>query len=101
MKYWVLIGAVALVTAAIKALGPVLVGGRTLPPRFVGVVILMPAAVLAALVVSSAFAEGDRLAVDASTVGVLVGGALLWWRRPLLVAVVAAVLVTAGLRALI
>lgn len=97
--YWILIAVLALLTAAIKAAGPVLLGGRALPPRFVGVIVVMPAAVLAALVVTSALADGDRLAVDASTVGVAVGGVLLWRRCPVLVAVVVAAALTAGLRA--
>ncbi len=100
MTFWILIAAVAVLTAAIKAVGPVVLGGRALPPRFNGVIVLMPAAVLTALVVTSALADGNRLTVDATTVGVGVGGLLLWKRAPVLVAVVAAALVTAGLRAL-
>lgn len=99
MTFWILIAVVAVLTAAIKAVGPVLLGGRALPPRFNGVIVVMPAAVLAALVVTSALADGDRLAVDATTVGVGVGGLLLWKRAPVLVAVLAAAVVTAGLRA--
>lgn len=99
MMFWILIAVVAVLTAAIKAVGPVLLGGRALPPRFNGVIVVMPAAVLAALVVTSALADGDRLTLDATTVGVGVGGLLLWKRAPVLVAVVAAAVVTAGLRA--
>ena len=99
MTFWILIAVVAVLTAAIKAVGPVLLGGRALPPRFNGVIVVMPAAVLAALVVTSALADGDRLAVDATTVGVGVGGLLLWKRAPVLVAVLAAAVVTALLRA--
>ncbi|GAB2777701.1 AzlD domain-containing protein [Nocardioides salsibiostraticola] len=100
MTFWILIAVVAVLTAAIKAVGPVVLGGRALPPRFNGVIVVMPAAVLAALVVTSALADGDRLTVDATTVGVAVGGLLLWKRAPVLVAVLAAAVVTAGLRAM-
>ena len=54
---------------------------------------------LAALVVTSVLADGRRLAVGADTVGVLVGGVLLVLRVPLVVAAVAAAVVTAVLRA--
>lgn len=100
MTFWILIVVVALLTAAIKAVGPVLLGGRALPPRFNGVIVVMPAAVLAALVVTSALADGNRLALDETTIGVGVGGLLLWRRAPVIVAVVAAAAVTAVLRAL-
>ena len=99
MTFWILIAVVATLTAAIKAVGPVLLGGRDLPPRFNGVIVLMPATVLAALVVTSLLADGNRLAVDETLVGVGVGGVLLCRRAPVIVAVVAAALVTAGLRA--
>ena len=46
---WALIGLCAVVTAAIKAAGPVALGGRELPPWFNGVITLMAPALLAAL----------------------------------------------------
>ena len=49
---------------------------------------------------TSALADGDRLHVGADTVGVAAGGLLLWRRAPLLVVVLGAAVVTAGLRAL-
>jgi len=63
-----------------------------------GVVVLMAPALLTALVVTSALADGDRLHLGADTVGVAVGGLVLWRRGPLVVAVLAAVVVTALLR---
>ena len=62
--------------------------------------VLLGAALLAALVVTNALADGDRLHVGADTAGVAVAGLLLWRRVHLLVAVVAAAVVTAGLRSL-
>ena len=100
MTIWLLIAALAITTALIKAVGPVLVGGRALPERAAGVIALLPAVLLAALVVTSAFSEGQRLHVDASTAGVAVGAVLIWQRRPLLLSVLAAVAVTATIRAL-
>ena len=100
MTVWVLIAALAVATALIKAVGPVLVGGRELPARAAGVIALLPAVLLAALVVTSTFAEGRQLQVDASTAGVAVAAVMIWQRRPLLLTVLAAVVVTAAIRAI-
>ncbi|MCL3820093.1 AzlD domain-containing protein [Aeromicrobium wangtongii] len=96
---WWTIAGCALVTAVIKAIGPVALGGRDLPPRLVGVIALMAPALLAALVLTSTFAVGDEWRIGASTVGVAVACVILWRRGPLLLAVVTAVAVTALLRA--
>lgn len=100
MNFWVLIALLAMTTALIKAVGPLLVGGRSLPARTAGVIALLPPVLLAALVVTSTFAEGPRLQVDASTAGVAVAAVLVWQRRPLIVSVLTAVAVTALIRAL-
>lgn len=97
---WALVGLCALVTAAIKAAGPVALGGRELPGWFAGVVGLMAPALLAALVCASALADGDRLAVGADTAGVAAAGVLLWRGGSVVLAVVAAAAVAAALRAL-
>ena len=87
-------------TAAIKAVGPIVLGGRDLPTWFTSVVILLSPALLAALVATQVFAEGDRLALEADTAGAAAGG-LVFWRTESIVACVAiAAAVTAGLRAL-
>lgn len=96
---WLLIALCALVTFAIKAAGPVALGGRALPPPFTAVIVLMAPALLAALVVTQALADGERLAVGADTAGVAAAGVVLWRGGSVLPAVAAAVVVTAGLRA--
>ena len=88
------------VTAAIKALGPIALGGRELPTWFTSVVILLSPALLAALVATQAFAEGDRIALDADTAGVAAGGLVYWRSRSIVACVVLAAAVTAGVRAL-
>ena len=90
----------AVVTAAIKAAGPVALGGRELPTWFTSVVILLSPALLAALVATQAFAEGDRLALDADTAGVAAGGLAIWRTDSIVACVVAAAAVTALVRAL-
>jgi hypothetical protein len=66
----------------------------------VRVVVLLSSALMAALVVTSALADGTELRVGADTAGVATAGVLLWRRAHLLVVVLGAAAVTAGLRAL-
>ena len=99
-QVWVLILGCAVLTAVIKAFGPVLLGGRQLPPAFTRVVVLMAPTLLCALVVTSVLASGRSWSVGAHTVGVAVAGVMLWRRVPLVLCVLVAVLVTAGLRAI-
>jgi len=99
MTIWLTIVGLAVTTALVKAAGPVVFGGREPHPAFMRVVAMMAPALLAALVVTSALADGRELGVGADTVGVLAGGVLLWRGRSVVLAVVVAVAVTAGLRA--
>jgi branched-subunit amino acid transport protein len=96
--WWSIIG-LAVTTALIKAAGPIVFGGRTPHPAFMRVVAMMAPALLAALVITSALADGRHVHPGADTVGVLAGGLLLWRGRSVVLAVVVAVVVTAGLRA--
>lgn len=97
---WALVGGCALVTFAIKAAGPVAFGGRKLPPWFAAVIALMAPALLAALIVTQALADGERLHVGADTAGLAAAGLVVWRGGSVLPAVALAVVVTAGLRAL-
>ncbi|WP_307861742.1 AzlD domain-containing protein [Nocardioides xinjiangensis] len=99
-QVWVLILCLAAMTALIKALGPVLLGGRALRPWFSRVTVLMAPTLLSALVVTSVLAAGRSWSVGAHTVGVAVAALMLWRRCSLVLCVVVAVLVTAGLRAI-
>jgi branched-subunit amino acid transport protein len=90
----------AAVTAAIKAAGPVALGGRELPTWFTSVVILLSPALLAALVATQIFAEGDRLALEADTGGVAAGGLVFWRTGSIVACVVIAAAATAALRAI-
>ena len=95
----VLIG-LSLGTYALKAAGPLLLGGRTMPAGFDRVAQLLPAALLASLVVVSTIADGRSLVLDARAVGVVVAGLALWRRLPFVVVVLVAVAATAATRAL-
>ena len=94
------IAACFVITAAIKAVGPIALGGRNLPTWFTSVVILLSPALLAALVATQAFAEGDHLALSADTAGVAAGGLVIWRTGSIIACVVLAAAVTAGVRAL-
>ena len=92
---WVAIVAVTLASAAIKAAGPILVGGRAFPPRVNAVITLLAPALLAALVVTETFGEDGHLMLDERALGVGVAAVALALRAPVLLAVALAALVTA------
>lgn len=95
---WLVVTVVGVATIGIKAAGPVLLGGRELPPRALGVIGLLAPALLAALVATLTFASGNALAVDARAMGVAAGGAAILLRAPVLVVVVVAAAVAAVAR---
>jgi hypothetical protein len=91
---WVSIVAVTLPSAAITAAGPVLAGGRELPPRANAVLVLLTPVLLAALVVTGTFGKGGHLTIDEKALGV--GAAIaVALRAPVVVAAVLAAVVTA------
>jgi branched-subunit amino acid transport protein len=96
---WALVAGCAVVTFAIKAAGPIALGGRELPSWFASVVALMPAALLAALVATHSLAHGDRLGVGAPTAGVLVSALVMRRTGSIAWCVVSAAVTTALLRA--
>ncbi len=98
MSVWTTIALVALVTFAIKGVGPALLGDRELPPAFTRVVLLLAPALLAALVITNAAADGTRVQIGADTAGVAVAGLLLLRGVGVLPVVVVAAVVTALLR---
>lgn len=87
-------------TYALKAAGPLLLGGRPLPRRVERVAGRLPAALLAALVVVSTVADGETLVFDPRIVGIAAAAIALRLRAPFVVAVLLAVAATAGIRAL-
>jgi branched-subunit amino acid transport protein len=97
---WVAVLVVGAATIALKAAGPVLAGGRELPPDSARVVDLLAPALLAALVATQAFASDDALVLDERAAGLLAGAVAIALRAPLLVVVVVAAATAALLRAL-
>jgi branched-subunit amino acid transport protein len=92
---WIVVAAAGAATLVLKALGPVLLGGRTLPPRVVSVITLLGPTLLAALVATQVFAGDRELVVDARVVGIAAAGLAILARLPILVVVVAAATATA------
>jgi len=98
---WITIGLLAVGTIAIKAVGPVALGGHELPPRLSGVVALLAPCLLAALVVVDTLGGEDHtLSIDARVGGLLAAGGAIAARLPMVVVVLVAAAVTAGLRAI-
>jgi uncharacterized membrane protein len=99
MNLWVLVMATAAGCYLLKLAG-FLVPARVLDhPRSRQLVELLPVALLAALVVVEAFADGRQLDFDGPRLaGFAVGAVAVWRRAPFLVVVVLAALVAALLR---
>jgi branched chain amino acid efflux pump len=98
---WLVVVLVGAATVALKSAGPVLVGGRELPPLVAGFVALLAPALLAALVAVQVFAGDRELVLDARVVGLVAAGLALVARAPILVVVVAAAVATALARAFV
>lgn len=97
---WLTVLVVASATIAIKAAGPVVLGGRQLPEPVLRVVGLLPAALLAALVAVLTLQSDGGLVLDARVIGVSVGLVAILLRVPILVVVILAGAATAVARAL-
>jgi branched-subunit amino acid transport protein len=95
---WAAVLAIGAATIAIKSAGPVLAGGRELPPRLAAMVELLAPAVLAALVVTQTVGGDEEIVIDERLAGVGVASVAIALRAPILVSVAVAALVTALLR---
>jgi branched-subunit amino acid transport protein len=99
---WIAIALLTVGTVAIKSVGPIALGGRReLPPQAASVIARLAPSLLAALVVVDTFGSTDRtLAIDETAAGLLAAAVALLARLPMVVVVLTAAVVTAGLRAL-
>ena len=99
---WVTIAALTVATAAIRAAGPVLLGGRDLPTLVTRVIALLAPALLAALIAVGTFTDPDGdLVLDPRAAGLAAAAGVLAWRQSAMVAAVAlAALAAALVRAL-
>jgi branched-subunit amino acid transport protein len=97
---WVVVSVVGTGTIVCKAIGPVLLGGRTLPSQLAGIVEMLAPALLAALVVTQAVGADRELVFDERLLGIAAAIVAIRLRAPLLVIIVAAAGVTALARLL-
>jgi branched-subunit amino acid transport protein len=97
---WTLVLVLAAGAYLFKVLGLIVIGDRTLPPVLDRCLGLIPAALIAALVVKDTFSVGQQLQLDARAAGV--GAALIaaWRKAPLILVIVIGAAVTAGVRAI-
>ena len=98
---WIVVALVGVGTVVVKAAGPVLLGGRPLPPRVTGIVELLAPALLGALVAVQTFGNGQALTADERLFGVAAAGIALWRKAPLVVVVIVAAAATALARLVI
>jgi len=99
---WLTIAVLAIATVALRAAGPVLLGGRTLPATVLAVLELFAPPLLAALVVVQTLGDGRSIEIDPRLAGVIAAAAVLLYRRSAaLAAIIVAAAVTAALRAMI
>jgi branched-subunit amino acid transport protein len=98
---WLVVVTVGGATMAMKALGPVLLGGRDLPRPVAAAIRLLAPAVLAALVVVQAVGGDREIVVDERIVGLGAAFIALLLRAPLVVVVLVAAGSTALLRVLL
>lgn len=91
-----------LLTAGVMAqrLAGMFVGGAVIArvPALERLASLIPAAVVAAVIVQLTVADGKDLVVDERLAGMVVAGVLVWRRAPFVVVIAAAATVTAVLR---
>ncbi|MFF3555929.1 AzlD domain-containing protein [Streptomyces tsukubensis] len=100
MSVWIAIAVTAVGCYAAKLVG-LLVPAETLErPLVRRLAALVPVALLAALTAQQTFSTAGSLVVDARAAGLAAAAVALVLRAPFLVVVAAAVLVTAGIRAL-
>ena len=97
---WIVIGVMTVVCFTIKAVGPVALGGRDLPRWAERLIVLLPAALLSALVVVQTFADGKALVLDARAAGLGAAMIAVALRASILVVLLVAAGTAAGLRAL-
>jgi branched-subunit amino acid transport protein len=88
------------VSYALKAVGPVLAGGRQLGTEMRRTLDLVAVPLLAALILVQTLGAGQRLVLDARVPALAVAAVLVWRRAPFLVVVLAAAATAALMRAL-
>ncbi|MEE1751699.1 AzlD domain-containing protein [Streptomyces sp. SP18CS02] len=100
MSIWIAIGLTAAGCYLVKLIGLLVPAGALERPLVRRLSALLPVALLAALTAQQTFSTGSALVVDARAAGLAAAALALVLRAPFLVVVGAAVVVTAGVRAI-
>ncbi|WP_406515097.1 AzlD domain-containing protein [Streptomyces sp. NBC_00873] len=100
MNVWIAIALTAAGCYLAKLLGLLIPAGALERPLVQRLAALLPVALLAALTAQQTFGNGQQLVLDARGAGLAAAALALVLRAPFLVVVGAAVVVTAGVRAL-
>ncbi|MGV9252903.1 AzlD domain-containing protein [Streptomyces sp. NPDC003697] len=100
MNTWIAVAATALGCYAVKLAGLLVPADALERPLVKRLAALLPVALLAALTAQQTFADGHTLVLDARAAGLGAAAMALVLRAPFLLVVAAAVVVTAGVRAL-
>ncbi|MFI6474710.1 AzlD domain-containing protein [Streptomyces sp. NPDC050516] len=100
MNVWIAIAATAVGCYLVKLIGLLVPAGALERPLVKRLAALLPVALLAALTAQQTFSTGHQVLLDARAAGLAAAAVALVLRAPFLVIVGAAVLVTAGVRAL-
>lgn len=95
---WAFVFALAAAAYALKLLGAVIVGQRTMPPVVERCLLLIPAALLAALIAKDTFTTGQTIGVDARAAGLAVAALATWRKLPFALIIVLGVGTTALIR---
>ena len=99
LTIWICVAATALVSCAIKATGPALLGDSPLPARTADVIAVLAPTLLAALIISDVLGPGWSSADGALALGVATAAAARKAGAPTTACVTAAIAVTAAIRA--
>ncbi|MET9373462.1 AzlD domain-containing protein [Streptomyces sp. NPDC003035] len=100
MSVWIAIGLTAVGCYLVKLVGLLVPADALERPLVQRLAALLPVALLAALTAQQTFSADGALTLDARAAGVAAAAVALVLRAPFLIVVAAAVLVTAGVRAL-
>ncbi len=97
---WTFVFVLAASAYFFKVLGLVVIGDRELPAMLTRCLALIPAALIAAIVVHDTFSAGQELVLDARVLGVGAAALAAWRRVPLIGVIVIGAAVTALVRAI-
>ncbi|MEU5979029.1 AzlD domain-containing protein [Streptomyces sp. NPDC047315] len=100
MSVWIAIAVTAVGCYVVKLAGLLVPANALERPVVQRLAALLPVALLAALTAEQTFSTAGSLVIDARAAGVAAAAVALVLRAPFLVVVAAAVLVTAGVRAI-